>query len=179
MGWWLLGEDTKLTRTSSLFLAKPQSTMKTNNQKGISEDGFDRVVKAAKKYEEDRSTSWSGVDQDLLISLSEYHFIAKPTEVSGDEWTLIIHVPSGFPGAPGFKIEHVNLNDLKEFCLNRANYNVHGYESAEEYWDFDGTIHQLHDMVREGDLMRPSHYFDKPQDANDICDLLLGDEVDF
>lgn len=76
----------------------------------LSEEDFERVAQAAANLD------YKGTDATPLIALAEYGFMARKgtpyVEASaGDSWDVLIHVPEGYPGGPGFKFVRMDSDE--------------------------------------------------------------------
>jgi len=116
---------------------------------------------------------FSGPDASPAISLGEYYFVAKEKEQG--EYTLLLHVPDGYPGAPpGFKFVTVDESDLVEFAHDRAPLSAYGYHDPGGYVQNEAAVNRLFDYVQESHLFAPMSYFDEPMNAGELAQM-IGD----
>jgi hypothetical protein len=71
---------------------------------------------------------YEGTDASVLISLAEYGFVARKGTPfvegsAGDNWDVLIYVPSGYPGGAGFKFV--------------------GFDGDADLWDITDELHEL------------------------------------
>ena len=98
--------------------------------------------------EQAEALGYRGTDASAVISLAEYGFLARKAtpfvDGSEDSWDVLVYVPEGYPGGPGFKF--VSL-DATEYDL----------------WDISDELHELR---------YPGSYVDEPSSAEKTLKLL-------
>jgi len=126
---------------------------------------------------------WFGPDKDLKVSLADKSWIAKSND-GGDvdyddvdyseSWTVILNVPRSYKGGPGYKIEVISIEDMKDhFFSDNFNADLYGIEDVEVFWNHEGTVIQLMYYIQSNEsIMLPSHYWDNPLSGAELYDML-------
>jgi len=136
-------------------------------------ENFDLLLDAIENY---KGGTFMGVDASIKISLLEYYFVAKPTDDSGDAWTVILYVPEPMQGGPGFKVEVFNLEELERWFFEEFDsYRMYGIDDPKFFWDTAGTMRMLQLYVHNCEhVFLPGHYFDEPMNAGELAQM-IGD----
>lgn len=118
-----------------------------NKKTTMTEQEMTRVAEAAE------AVGYKGTGASALISLAEYGFLAREgtpyveriEDSETGRWDVLIAVPEGYPGGPGFKFAGLDRDEYP-------------------------TRHDVADRVHE--LRHPQNYADEPDSADRTIELL-------
>jgi len=143
-----------------------------------------KMLKQVVDILEDSDDDWIGPGESLYISLGDKKWVAKNNDPDGEvdyededfseSWTVILNVPRSYKGGPGFKIEVIDLDNMKEYFLSdEFNAESYGVEDREVFWEDEGIVTKLMYYIQDSDdLFVPDHYWDKPFSAEDLAGTL-------
>lgn len=173
----------KSTSFHALF-GKPFITMLGNASDGLSdtinEHDLNQIVHLLRKCEHD----WFGPDKDLKISLGDKSWIARSNDPNDDidyndvdheeSWTVILNLPRNYRGGPGYKIEVIDLNEMRDhFYSDNFNPDLYGIDDIDVFWAHEDTVIQLMYYIQSNPtIMTPNHYWDKPYSGAELYDVL-------
>ena len=101
-------------------------------------------------------------DAKIKVSLAEYGWIAH--ESSDDSWNVILRV-SRRNGGPGFRIIHVEREDMEEYLYDKIDDDV-------IYRDESDWVKMMSYVKNNKSLRMPSHLGDAPWTAEDLIEIL-------
>lgn len=148
----------------------------------LSKHDFNRIIDVLEKCDDE----WFGSDESLDISLGEMGYVAKNNSPDdefvdyndldySESWTVILKVGKRYNDGPGYRIEVISLDEMKEhFYSDDFDPSLYGIKDLDVFWNHEATRIQLLYYIQSNsnDLRMKDHYFDSPFSGAKLDEML-------